>query len=47
MILMPNNLEIAFEALYSAVKNGEISETRIDESVMKIIQCKFNRGLLK
>ncbi len=47
MILLPNNLEIAFEALYDAVKDGEIPESRIDESVMKILQCKFNKGLLK
>lgn len=47
MILMPNNLEIASEALYNAVKEGEIPESRIDESVMRILQCKFNKGLLK
>ena len=47
MILMPNNLEIASEALYNAVREGEIPESRIDESVMKILQCKLNKGLLK
>lgn len=46
IILMPNSLDVAYEALYNAVMDGEISESRIDESVMKILQCKSDKGLL-
>lgn len=46
MILMPNSLEIAVKALCEAVESGEIPESRINESVMKILQTKVNRGIL-
>lgn len=45
MVLMPNNFEIAYKALIEAVESGDISEDRIDESVMKIMQYKSDKGL--
>ena len=44
MILMPRNPEASANALIEAVKNGEISEERIDESVMRILTVKINRA---
>ncbi len=46
MILMPNDLDAAFKAIYDAVKNGEIDESRIDESVMRILRLKAKKGLI-
>ncbi len=46
MILMPNDLDVAYNALYDAVKEGEISESRIDESVARILKLKAEKGLL-
>lgn len=46
MILMPNDLDVAFKAVYNAVKNGEIDESRIDESVMRILRLKAKKGLI-
>ncbi|MCL1917920.1 MAG: glycoside hydrolase family 3 protein [Peptococcaceae bacterium] len=46
MILMPLSLEEAYAGLQNAVKNGKISEKRIDESVQKIIYIKLKRGIM-
>lgn len=46
MILMPNDLNAAYEGLLKAVKNGEISESRIDESVARILKVKSEKGIL-
>lgn len=46
MILMPTDVGRAHAALLEAVQNGEITEERIDESVLRILQIKENRGLL-
>lgn len=40
IILMPENLEEAVNALVDAVDNGEISEERINESVRRILAAK-------
>ncbi|MFV0441656.1 MAG: glycoside hydrolase family 3 N-terminal domain-containing protein [Lachnospirales bacterium] len=40
MLLMPYNFEENYNALLNAVKNGEISENRIDESVYRILKLK-------
>lgn len=47
IILMPADLPSAVEAICSAVSRGEISEERIDESVMRILNKKYEMGLLK
>lgn len=46
ILLMPEDLSAAVSGLENAVKSGEISEDRIDESVMRILRVKRNRGLI-
>jgi beta-N-acetylhexosaminidase len=45
--LQPGNMEAAFNALVGAVRSGEIKESRIDESVLKILRAKASVGLHK
>ena len=45
IILGPHNYKKAFDAVVKAVKNGEISEKRIDESVRRILRVKQARTL--
>lgn len=40
MILMPEDYETAYNGLLEAVKNGTITEQRIDESVIRIVKLK-------
>jgi beta-N-acetylhexosaminidase len=42
MLLMPNDLNKAYNAILKAVKDGRISEERIDESVRRILKLKFD-----
>jgi len=42
LLLMPENFKEATDALISAVRNNEISESQIDESVRKIIKAKLS-----
>lgn len=42
MILMPSNFYSAYKGLLEAVRDGRISEERIDESVKRIITTKWN-----
>lgn len=46
MILMPADLVGAVEAVCAAVENGEIDSARIDESVLRILNKKYEMGLL-
>ena len=43
MVLMPENLDEA----YNAVKNGKISQERLDDAVSSIIKAKIQRGIIK
>ncbi|MDE5770974.1 MAG: glycoside hydrolase family 3 [Ruminococcus sp.] len=45
IILMPEDLQSAVNAVCNAVNSGEISESRIDESVMRILNQKYELGL--
>lgn len=45
MILLPPDPEVAIAALARAVKEGEISEQRIDQSVLRILEAKERLGL--
>ncbi len=47
MILMPADFEATHAAIVDAVKNGEITEERINESVRKILALKIKKGLWK
>ncbi len=46
IILMPENLEEAANGIIEAVENGEISEERIAESVLKILETKLESGII-
>jgi beta-N-acetylhexosaminidase len=46
MLLMPPNIDVAFQAVLGAVATGELTEARIDESVRRILSLKHKRGLL-
>lgn len=46
MILMPADLMQAYDTLMAAVNDGTISQTRIDESVLRILTVKSRFGLL-
>ncbi|RDU35862.1 glycoside hydrolase family 3 protein [Neobacillus piezotolerans] len=45
ILLNPPNVEVAYNAVLNAVKNGEISKKRLDESVFRILEYKMKRGL--
>jgi beta-N-acetylhexosaminidase len=47
MILIPSDLEGSYDGILKAVKRGDISEARIDESVLKILRLKASVGLNK
>lgn len=46
IILMPNDLRAAVDDVEAAVKSGKLSEERIDESVIRILEKKNEMGLL-
>lgn len=46
LLLMPPNFPLAYDSVLNAVRTGEISEKRIDESLTRILKMKANRGLL-
>lgn len=46
MLLCPQDLETAAEALIRAVESGEIPEERLEESVRRILTLKKERGIL-
>src|SRR5207302_2294524 len=47
VIMVPTDLDGAFHGIIDAVKNGEISESRIDDSVRKLLSMKAAVGLDK
>lgn len=46
IVLMPNNLGEAAEAVLAAVENGELTEARINDSVLRILTLKYRYGIL-
>ncbi len=46
VILMPNDLRAAVDGVKAAVESGELTEERIDESVIRILEKKNEIGLL-
>ncbi len=46
IILMPHDLKEAYSAVYDAVKSGEIDEAMIDETIIRILTKKFQRGII-
>ena len=47
LLLMPENLEEAFDAIYQAVLEKKLDEKRIDESLTRILKVKLERGVIK
>ena len=47
VLTMPADLGASYEAVLEAVRAGEISEARLDESVLKILRAKASLGLNK
>ncbi len=47
IILMPENLEEAATGIIEAVESGEISEERIAESVLRILETKIEAGIIE
>ncbi len=43
ILLMPENIKQAYAAVLDAVRNGSISEQRLDESVLRILKFKLGR----
>lgn len=46
IVLMPADLDDAYNSLCEAVQIGEISEERLDESVERILSLKYDKGML-
>ncbi|WP_328476007.1 glycoside hydrolase family 3 protein [Actinoplanes sp. NBC_00393] len=46
MLLMPPNMQVAYDAVLGAVGSGELTEARIDQSVRRILALKQKRGVL-
>ncbi|ROP39006.1 glycoside hydrolase family 3 protein [Saccharothrix texasensis] len=45
-LLMPVNLELAVNSVLAAVRSGELSERRVDRSVLRILRMKVLRGMI-
>jgi beta-N-acetylhexosaminidase len=45
MLMLPSDLDSAYNGLVEAVRSGRIPERRIDESVLKILEAKASVGL--
>ncbi|OKJ00544.1 beta-N-acetylhexosaminidase [Streptomyces sp. CB01249] len=46
-LLNPPSLEVSWNALLAAVKSGEVSEARLDESILRILRLKTKLGLFE
>ena len=44
-LLMPPDIDLAYHAVLAAVRGGELTEHRIDQSVRRILRMKAGRGL--
>ncbi len=47
VLLIPPDLDVAYQGVLAAVRSGEISQARLDESVLKILKTKASLGLHK
>jgi len=46
VVLFPPNVEKAIEAIEAAIKKGDLTETRINESVRRLLAAKYRLGLV-
>ena len=47
MLLMPPDLDLAYNSVLDAVRSGELTERRIDTSVKRILRLKWDLGLVE
>lgn len=47
LLLMPDNLDLAYRSVLQAVRTGELAQERIDESVARVLRLKWRRGLVQ
>jgi beta-N-acetylhexosaminidase len=47
LLLIPADLEASYKAMLDALKTGEISQERVDQSVLKLLKAKASLGLHK
>jgi len=45
-LLMPADLDLAYRSVLDAVRAGELTEARVDDSVRRILELKWRRGLV-
>ena len=45
-VLMPLDLEMAYNEIINRINNGSISKERLDASVLRILTVKFMRGIM-
>ncbi|GAB4000749.1 hypothetical protein GCM10029992_33780 [Glycomyces albus] len=45
LLLMPPDLDLAYNAVLEAVETGEISKRRLNESVTRVLELKYDLGL--
>jgi beta-N-acetylhexosaminidase len=45
VLIIPANLDASYDSMLAAVRSGEIPESRLDASVIKILQAKASLGL--
>jgi len=45
-LLMPYDMDLAYNSVLDAVKSGRITEERIDQSVQRILELKYAKGLV-
>ncbi|MFD6167453.1 glycoside hydrolase family 3 protein [Streptomyces coeruleorubidus] len=46
-LLNPPDLDLAWNAVLAAVRNGELTEARLDESVLRVLRLKTRLGLFR
>ncbi|MGW0879414.1 glycoside hydrolase family 3 protein [Streptomyces sp. NPDC002671] len=46
-LLNPPSIDVAWHAVLKAVQSGELTETRLDESILRILRLKTRLGLLE
>lgn len=46
-LLMPMDMDVAYEAVQEAVASGRISQERLDQSVERILRMKYERGVVQ
>lgn len=47
ILLIPENVEEAFNGIIKALESGEITQARINESVKRILTAKYNAGMIE